>query len=50
MIINLEYVREVQTWFCGGHQVIMKNGTEVRLSRYQTDAVESLTGKRRNAL
>lgn len=46
-IINMDYVREVQTWFRGGHQILMKNGTQVRLSRYQTSAIEKLTGKRR---
>ena len=46
-IINIDYVREVQTWFRGGHQILMKDGTQVRLSRYQTDAVERLTGRRR---
>ena len=45
MIINLDYVVEVQTWFRGGHQVLMKDGTEVRLSRYQTDAIKKLTGR-----
>lgn len=45
MIVNLDFVREVQTWFRGGHQVLMKDGTEARLSRYQTDAIEKLTGK-----
>jgi len=47
-IINMDYVREVQTWFRGGHQILMKDGTQVRLSRYQTNAVERLTGRRRN--
>ena len=46
-IINLDYVREVQTWFRGGHQILMKDGTQVRLSRYQTSAIEKLTGRRR---
>lgn len=46
-IINMDYVREVQTWFRGGHQVLMKDGTQVRLSRYQTSAIEKLTGRRR---
>lgn len=46
-IINMDYVREVQTWFRGGHQVLMKDGTQVRLSRYQTGAIEKLTGRRR---
>lgn len=45
MIVNLDFVREVQTWFRGGHLVVMKDGTEARLSRYQTDAIEKLTGK-----
>jgi two-component system LytT family response regulator len=46
-IINMDYVREVQTWFRGGHQILMKDGTQVRLSRYQTSAIEKLTGRRR---
>jgi two-component system, LytTR family, response regulator len=50
MIINLDYVLEVQKWFRGGHQVLMKDGTEVRLSRYQTDAVKKLTGRQRSGL
>jgi len=48
MIINLDYVSEVQTWFRGGHQVVLKDGTEVRLSRYQANAIEKLTGKQRS--
>ena len=48
MIVNLEFVREVQTWFRGGHLVVMKDGTEARLSRYQSDAIEKLTGKVRH--
>ena len=47
-IINMDYVREVQTWFRGGHQILMKDGTKVRLSRYQTGAIEKLTGRRRS--
>jgi two-component system LytT family response regulator len=46
-IINLDFVREVQAWFRGGHLVLMKDGSELRLSRYQRDAVEKLTGKLR---
>ena len=48
-IINMDFVREVQTWFRGGHQIVMKDGTQVRLSRYQTEAVEKLTGRRRTS-
>lgn len=46
-IVNMDHVREVQMWFGGGHQIVMKNGTHVRLSRYQTAAVEKLTGRSR---
>ena len=44
-IVNLDFVREVKTWFRGGHLIVMKDGSQVRLSRYQTEAVQRLTGK-----
>ena len=44
-IVNLDFVKEVQSWFKGGHLVIMKDGSELRLSRYQRGAIEALTGK-----
>jgi two-component system LytT family response regulator len=44
-IINIDLVQEVQPWFRGGHLVIMKDGSELRLSRYQHDAIEKLTGR-----
>jgi two-component system, LytTR family, response regulator len=44
-IVNLDFVKEVQSWFKGGHLVIMKDGSELRLSRYQRGAIEVLTGK-----
>jgi two-component system, LytTR family, response regulator len=47
-IINLDSVQEIQAWFRGGHLVVMKDGTELRLSRYQREAVEKLTGKSRS--
>ncbi len=46
-IVNLDFVKEVQSWFKGGHLVLMKDGSQLRLSRYQTEAIERLTGKRR---
>lgn len=46
-IVNIDFVREIQTWFRGGHQILMKDGSQVRLSRHQAGAVERLTGKRR---
>ncbi len=44
--MNLDFVREVQSWFKGGHLVVMKDGSELRLSRYQREAVEVLTGRK----
>ena len=44
-IVNLNFVKEVQSWFKGGHLVVMKDGSELRLSRYQRSAIEALTGK-----
>ena len=44
-IVNLDFVKEVQSWFKGGHLVIMKDVSELRLSRYQREAIEALTGK-----
>lgn len=46
-IINIDFVDEVHTWLHGSHQIFMKDGSRVRLSRYQSAAVERLTGKRR---
>ena len=46
-IINIDLVQEVQPWFRGSHLVIMKDGTELRLSRYQHEAIEKLTGRLR---
>jgi len=35
-IVNLDYVRELQAWFRGDYKVILRNGTELKLShRYR---------------
>jgi len=44
-IVNLDFVKEVHAWFKGGHLVVMKDGSKLRLSRYQRQAIEALTGK-----
>jgi two-component system, LytTR family, response regulator len=44
-IINLQRIREVQPWFRGHHRVIMHNGQELKLSRYQKDKLRLLLGK-----
>ena len=45
-IVNVSRVREVQPWFQGSHIVLLQSGEELRMSRYQRDAVERLLGKR----
>jgi two-component system LytT family response regulator len=45
-IVNLHRIREVQPWFQGSHIVMLHSGEELRMSRYQRDAVERLLGKR----
>lgn len=46
-IVNIHRVREVQPWFQGSHVVLLESGEELRMSRYQRDAVERLLGKRK---
>ena len=45
-IVNVRSIREVQPWFQGSHIVLLQSGAELRMSRYQHDAVERLLGKR----
>ncbi|HEY7403503.1 MAG TPA: LytTR family DNA-binding domain-containing protein [Candidatus Angelobacter sp.] len=44
-IVNLQRIREVQPWFRGHHRVVMNNGQELKLSRYQKDKLRVLLGK-----
>lgn len=41
-IVNLQYVKEVQPWFHGYHLVVLENGQELRMSRYQVELAERL--------
>jgi len=45
-IVNMRRVREVQPWFQGSHIVLLQSGEELRMSRYQRDAVERLLGRK----
>jgi two-component system LytT family response regulator len=45
-IVNLHRVREVRPWLQGSHIVLLHTGEQLRMSRYQRDAVERLLGKR----
>ncbi len=44
-IVNVRRIREVQPWFQGSHIVVLQSGEELRMSRYQRDAVDRLLGK-----
>jgi len=44
-IVNLEYVRELQTWSRGDYLVVLKNGAELKLShRYRENLAKYLGG------
>ena len=45
-IVNASRIREVKPWFQGSHIVLLQSGEELRMSRYQRDAFERLTGKK----
>jgi two-component system LytT family response regulator len=45
-IVNIRRIREVQPWFQGSHMVLLQSGEELRMSRYQRDAVDRLLGKK----
>jgi len=41
-IVNLDAVKEVQTWFSGDHIMILRSGAKVRHSRYYRQALRAL--------
>jgi len=44
-IINIRYLKELQSWFHGEYLAILKNGTKLHISRnYQKDVLASLKG------
>ena len=45
-IVNMHRIREVQPWFQGSHIVLLQSGEELRMSRYQRDAVARLLGRK----
>jgi two-component system, LytTR family, response regulator len=34
-IVNVHRIREIQPWFHGHHRILLEDGTELRMSRYQ---------------
>jgi two-component system LytT family response regulator len=41
-IVNIERIKEIQPWFHGHHRVLLENGTELRMSRYQHEIARKL--------
>jgi two-component system LytT family response regulator len=41
-IVNLHRIREIQPWFHGYHLVLLQNGRELRMSRYQNETAKRL--------
>jgi len=41
-IVNANAIKEVQSWFHGYHLVMLQNGQELRMSRYQSEVAERL--------
>jgi two-component system, LytTR family, response regulator len=45
-IVNVHRICEIRPWFQGSHIVLLQSGEELRMSRYQQEAVERLLGNR----
>lgn len=41
-MVNVHRIREIQPWFHGHHLVVLKNGLQLRMSRYQREAASQL--------
>jgi two-component system, LytTR family, response regulator len=41
-IVNIQRIKEIQAWFHGHHRVLLENGTELRMSRYQREVARKL--------
>ena len=41
-IVNFQFVKEVHPWFHGYHRVLLANGQELRMSRYQQEVAKRL--------
>jgi two-component system, LytTR family, response regulator len=41
-IVNIQRIKEIQAWFHGHHRVVLDNGTELRMSRYQREIARKL--------
>jgi two-component system LytT family response regulator len=43
-LVNIAKVKEIHPWFHGHHRVILLDGTELRMSRYQSESAKLLLG------
>jgi two-component system, LytTR family, response regulator len=41
-MVNVRRIREIQPWFHGHHLIVLRNGVELRMSRYQHEAARQL--------
>ncbi len=41
-IVNVQRIKEIQPWFHGYHLVLLQNGQELRMSRYQNEIAKRL--------
>ena len=41
-IVNVHRIKEIHPWFHGYHLVVLENGKELRMSRYQRDVAQQL--------
>ncbi len=41
-IVNVHRIREIQPWFHGHHRILLEDGTELRMSRYQRQIARRL--------
>jgi DNA-binding LytR/AlgR family response regulator len=43
-LVNISKVKEIHPWFHGHQKVILLDGTELRMSRYQSESAKLLLG------
>jgi two-component system LytT family response regulator len=41
-IVNVQRIKEIHAWFHGHHRVLLQDGTELRMSRYQREVAKKL--------
>jgi two-component system, LytTR family, response regulator len=44
-IVNIDRIREIQTWFNGDYMILLRNGAKVSTTRGYRQRVQELLGK-----